>query len=276
METTPATDKCPHYGRRCHVLAECCKTWVGCRLCHDAQLGEQHQIDRFAIRQMRCDLCRTEQPCAQECVRCHENMAAYFCSVCNLFDDKGLEKEVFHCDQCGICRVGGRENYYHCVKCCGCYPHSLEAKHKCLEGSMHRECPICLDVTFDSLESVNVLPCGHVMHSSCFKAYVKHQCELNIVCPTCRTLMFTEDEINGEGEENGEGDTEGEEEGEGDGSDSDGDDADDDSSSSEDSDEDGVVVQVVLGDGGSDDDSDVEMDAAHDAERNVWPGAHRP
>lgn len=43
--------------------------------------------------------------------------------------------------------VGGRENYYHCVKCCGCYPHSLEAKHKCLEGSMHRECPICLDVS---------------------------------------------------------------------------------------------------------------------------------
>lgn len=32
-------------------------------------------------------------------------------------------------------------------------------------------------VTFDSLESVNVLPCGHVMHASCFKAYVKHQYE---------------------------------------------------------------------------------------------------
>ncbi|POM63415.1 Hypothetical protein PHPALM_21189, partial [Phytophthora palmivora] len=97
------TGKCPHYGRRCHVRAECCKKWVGCRLCHDAQFGEEHEIDRFAIRQMRCDLCQVEQPCAQECVNCHENMALYFCSVCNLFDDKGLEKEVFHCDQCGIC-----------------------------------------------------------------------------------------------------------------------------------------------------------------------------
>lgn len=54
--------KCPHYGRRCHVLAECCDTWVGCRLCHDEQFGEQHHIDRFAIKQMRCDLCQTEQP----------------------------------------------------------------------------------------------------------------------------------------------------------------------------------------------------------------------
>ncbi|ETI43285.1 hypothetical protein, variant 2 [Phytophthora nicotianae CJ01A1] len=217
-------------------------------------------------------------------------MAAYFCSVCNLFDDKGLEKQVFHCAQCGICRVGGRENYYHCIKCCGCYPHSLEAKHKCLEGSMHRECPICLDVTFDSLESVNVLPCGHVMHSSCFKAYVKHQydhksaadrlclvltCSIcrhsNIVCPTCRTLMFTEDEINGGEQEN---DEEGEEDGEENGSESDGDDDSDSSSSSESEDEDGVVVQVVVED--VDSDSDVEMDAAHDAERNVWPGVHRP
>ncbi|KAE9009883.1 hypothetical protein PF005_g11504 [Phytophthora fragariae] len=266
--------KCPHYGRRCHVLAECCKKWVGCRLCHDEQLGEQHQIDRFAIKQMRCDLCLTEQPCAQECSNCHETMAAYFCSVCNLFDDKGPEKKVFHCDQCGICRVGGREKYYNCVKCCGCYPHSLEAKHKCLEGSMHRECPICLDVTFDSLESVNVLPCGHVMHASCFKAYVKHH---NIECPTCRTLMFSEDEINGEaedegeeGEENDEDDTEGEEDGEEeDGSDTD----DDDSSSSEDEDEEGVAVQGVAGD---DDDSDAEPNVVHDAERNVWPAAHRP
>lgn len=41
---------------------------------------------------------------------------------------------------------------------------------------MHRECPICLDVTFESLESVNVLPCGHVMHASCFREYVRHRC----------------------------------------------------------------------------------------------------
>ena len=56
------TTKCPHYGRRCFVLAECCDNWVGCRLCHDAQLGSDHLIDRFAIEWMRCNVCQTEQP----------------------------------------------------------------------------------------------------------------------------------------------------------------------------------------------------------------------
>ncbi|RMX69114.1 hypothetical protein DD238_002424 [Peronospora effusa] len=269
---TELLGKCPHYVRRCHVLAECCKTWVSCRLCHDEAFGEQHRIDRFIIKQMRCDLCLTEQFCAQKCMNCHEMMAAYFCAVCNLFDDKGIEKKVFHCDQCGICRVGGRENYYHCIKCCGCYPHSLENKHKCLEGSMHRECPICLDVTFDSLEKINVLPCGHVLHSSCFKTYVKHQYEQkdgvamifrtgNIVCPTCRSPFVNEDENNEEdvaGEDNSE-----------EGESNDG----DENRSSEDDEEDQEVV--IIHDAESGDDSDLEMDAEHDAERNVWPGPYR-
>uniref|UniRef100_M4BBV3 RING-type domain-containing protein n=1 Tax=Hyaloperonospora arabidopsidis (strain Emoy2) TaxID=559515 RepID=M4BBV3_HYAAE len=196
------TTECPHYGRRCFVLAECCDNWVGCRLCHDKQLGSHHLIDRFAIEWMRCNVCQTEQPvclfyvasrgtcwlttcfflhlmcatqkCAQVCVACCTTMAAYFCPVCHLFDDKGREKQIFHCSQCGICRVGGRENYYHCVTCCGCYPHSIRTKHRCVEASMHHDCPICLEVMFDSLDTVNVLPCGHVLHSKCHDQYVKH------------------------------------------------------------------------------------------------------
>lgn len=31
-------------------------------------------------------------------------MADYFCSVCNLFDNQGQQKQIFHCDGCGICR----------------------------------------------------------------------------------------------------------------------------------------------------------------------------
>lgn len=93
METpAAAAEKCPHYGRRCHVLAECCKQWVGCRLCHDDKFGEQHQIDRFAIRQMRCDLCQTEQPVRpsvrpateQEAVAARANAAVLYICVCML------------------------------------------------------------------------------------------------------------------------------------------------------------------------------------------------
>lgn len=87
-------------------------------------------------------------------------------------------------------RVGGRENFYHCNTCCGCYQHSLRDSHTCLAGAMHRECAICLEVcdvvamsredtnsciciiyqvTFDSLEVLQVMKCGHVLHRSCWE-----------------------------------------------------------------------------------------------------------
>lgn len=28
-----------------------------------------------------------------------------------------IEKEQYHCDACGICRIGGRENFFHCDRC---------------------------------------------------------------------------------------------------------------------------------------------------------------
>uniref|UniRef100_K3WB58 CHY-type domain-containing protein n=1 Tax=Globisporangium ultimum (strain ATCC 200006 / CBS 805.95 / DAOM BR144) TaxID=431595 RepID=K3WB58_GLOUD len=175
MSANVSASGCSHYRRHCHVRAECCQQWVACRLCHNEQFTD-HEIDRHAIRIMRCDACLTEQPCARTCSKCEAVMGAYFCQVCNLFDDAGDEKQVFHCDGCGICRVGGRDNFFHCDKCCGCYPHSLQNKHKCLEGSMHRECAICLEVTFASLESVHVLPCGHVLHGGCWEEYISHGC----------------------------------------------------------------------------------------------------
>ena len=52
----------------------------------------------------------------------------YFCYECKLFDDE--DKAQFHCDGCGICRIGGRENFFHCVTCNMCLPTHLEGKHK--------------------------------------------------------------------------------------------------------------------------------------------------
>lgn len=179
-------------------------------------------------------------------------MATYFCQVCNLFDNDSETKQIFHCDGCGICRVGGRENFFHCDKCCGCYPHSLREKHKCLEGSMHRECAICLEVTFASLESVHVLPCGHVLHGGCWEEYIRHGCvclfawvrawrtqrtdawtlcsvvlmmsvRSHYRCPSCRTRMFWSDDAASDGG-NGDEDDEEDESDEGDDDDDDDDD----------------------------------------------------
>ena len=44
---------CPHYRRKCMLLAPCCGEWVGCRFCHDEKhvdnqrdLKLAHAIDR--------------------------------------------------------------------------------------------------------------------------------------------------------------------------------------------------------------------------------------
>lgn len=66
-ETTQEANGCHHYERQCDVLAECCQHWFGCRLCHKDQVGDGHEIDRHAIRKMRCRACQTEQP-VRSCV----------------------------------------------------------------------------------------------------------------------------------------------------------------------------------------------------------------
>ena len=55
----------------------------------------------------------------------------YFCYECKLFDDE--DKAQFHCDGCGICRIGGRENFFHCATCNMCLPTHLEGKHKVID-----------------------------------------------------------------------------------------------------------------------------------------------
>ncbi|KAM1715003.1 hypothetical protein ACFX12_025539 [Malus domestica] len=43
-------------------------------------------------------------------------MGEYFHDICKFYDDD-TTKEQFHCNDCGICRIGGRDKFYHCKKC---------------------------------------------------------------------------------------------------------------------------------------------------------------
>lgn len=53
----------------------------------------------------------------------------YTCLICNLFDDE--DKDQYHCDGCGICRIGGRNNFFHCEVCNMCLPVQLKTNgHK--------------------------------------------------------------------------------------------------------------------------------------------------
>lgn len=81
---------------------------------------KQHTLDRKSVTEVKCAVCSTVQAVAAKCVECGVNFGGYCCLKCNLFDDD-LSKEQYHCDACGICRVGGIENFFHCQKCNCCY-----------------------------------------------------------------------------------------------------------------------------------------------------------
>ncbi|KAK4372567.1 hypothetical protein RND71_007951 [Anisodus tanguticus] len=124
----------------------------------------RHELVRQDVAQVICSVCDTEQPVARVCTNCGVSMGEYFCEI-----DKGL----FHCDDCGICRVGGRENYFHCKKCDTCYSVSLRNNHLCVEDSMRHHCPICYEFLFDSLKDTTVMKCGHTMHTECHHEMIK-------------------------------------------------------------------------------------------------------
>lgn len=136
---------CSHYARKCQVRAPCCPpfTFYPCRFCHDEQCD--HSIDRHAITDMVCMHCAQHtaktnnltparsQPVAATCIDCTQRMARYYCDVCKFFDD-AVDRDIFHCTACGICRRGKREEFFHCQRCNCCYSSSLRAGHKCIEN----------------------------------------------------------------------------------------------------------------------------------------------
>ncbi|ETV75161.1 hypothetical protein H257_10380 [Aphanomyces astaci] len=192
---------CSHYERGCHLLADCCGEWFPCRLCHDDE--SDHAMNRHAVKRVRCRKCRCEQQPQKTCEKCKHVLGQYFCSVCNLFDHKGGDKAIFHCDQCGICRVGGRDNFFHCGTCVGCYPISGQSTHKCVSEAMLKECCICLEDMFNSRESPSILRCGHILHMACFKSMAKFA-RTRFECPLCRgSLLSSDDEVAAHDDERG-------------------------------------------------------------------------
>ncbi|POO03766.1 43kDa postsynaptic protein [Trema orientale] len=141
----------------------------------------RHDIPRHQVTQVICSLCGTEQEVQQVCINCGVCMGEYFCDVCKLFDDD-ISKKQYHCSGCGICRIGGRENFFHCYKCGCCYSMLLKNSHPCVEGAMHHDCPVCFEFLFESLSDITVLPCGHTIHTDCLKEMQEHA---QYACPLC-------------------------------------------------------------------------------------------
>lgn len=144
-------------------IAPCCEKNYVCRLCHDEK--ESHKLDRTSVIDIVCMVCGEEQKVSQRCVACQSIFGKYFCEKCRLYDDE--EKGQFHCDGCGLCRIGGRDNFFHCEKCGCCYSVSLKDDHKCIENATRRNCPICNEDLHTSMKDVFISKCGHMLHREC-------------------------------------------------------------------------------------------------------------
>lgn len=104
---------CQHYHRNVKLQCHTCKKWYTCRFCHDAV--EDHPLIRRDTENMLCMLCGHPQPAAQNCRQCDEQTAQYYCDICKLWDNDS-NKSIYHCHDCGICRIGQGlgKDFFHC------------------------------------------------------------------------------------------------------------------------------------------------------------------
>lgn len=175
---------CDHYERKCALQAPCCSKIYSCRFCHDAV--ENHPLKRNEVKIVQCISCQTEQKVQNACEKCDTVFAKYFCHLCCLYDDSDQDKKQFHCDGCGICRVGGRENYFHCDKCGICLSLKLKDAHKCVENASQSNCPVCLENLHSSRAGCHVPKCGHLIHEKCWLELTKNYYSVaGPRCPIC-------------------------------------------------------------------------------------------
>lgn len=116
-------------------------------------------------------------------------LARYYCDICKFYDDTE-SKEIFHCPDCGLCRLGRPGDYIHCKRCGCCLNQKYYEKHPCIENSLQSDCPICFNYLFKSRDPVTFfMPCGHPLHYECLVQYGK----VSNLCPICRAKWYDEE-----------------------------------------------------------------------------------
>lgn len=183
---------CEHYDRGCKFIAPCCNKEYWCRHCHNkVEYDEQfdpllaHRLVRTEIKEIVCGNCDKKQGISNECIECGLKFGEYYCEKCRFYDN--TDKGQFHCDGCGICRQGGKDNFFHCDKCVACLPLSMKDSHKCLSESLKINCPVCMEYLMDSTKTSTILKCGHTLHTECQRELLKN----NIMkCPQCNESMI--------------------------------------------------------------------------------------
>ncbi|XP_037894532.1 RING finger and CHY zinc finger domain-containing protein 1 isoform X1 [Glossina fuscipes] len=177
-------DGCVHYKRFCLFVTPCCKKFYKCRFCHDE--NESHHFDRKTLTELICAECNARQKVQERCQNCGTLFGKYTCLICNLFDD--LDKQQYHCAECGICRIGGRENFFHCKVCNMCLPMQMKTQgHRCIENISRSHCPVCLGDIHTSRIPCHIPYCGHLLHGTCFDQLLEFG---HYTCPVCQMSLI--------------------------------------------------------------------------------------
>lgn len=139
------------------------------------------------VKEIVCSKCKLKQSVSNKCLECNTQFGKYFCSICNLFDD--TDKGQFHCNLCGLCRVGGETNFFHCQLCNMCISVGIKDEHhkKCNENSYNQDCAFCQEDMFTSVKQLHTVKCGHVFHLNCVNKNLEQN---NYKCPYCSKAMI--------------------------------------------------------------------------------------
>ena len=182
--------KCSHYIRFFELVCEEClkdkkqkQKIFPCHHCHNE--NTYHKIDRSKVLKMKCKFCNCIQPKNNVCINpeCFKKEHRYTCLKCSLWTHK-LDK-IFHCDKCGICRMGDKDDYQHCDKCNLCWKKKFFDSHSCKFDQSDNDCAICMSSLSDNFDNPHILKCGHGFHFHCIMEYSK----TNYKCPICKVTM---------------------------------------------------------------------------------------
>lgn len=196
---------CKHSKIHLHQIFKCCNKVYPCRFCHDED--QEHEAKRFDIDYVKCDFCNVSQKKDSACnnPECYqfEKKHNYYCHKCNIWKNDSdinlqylnsiliqkinVNKKFFHCNKCGICRVGNSDDYKHCDSCNLCIKKNIFDQHVCKIDVKDKNCPICFEKIWSHSENPHILKCGHAMHYSCFVNTINNH---NYYCSICRKSII--------------------------------------------------------------------------------------
>lgn len=178
---------CAHYQRGLKLWAPCCQKLFPCTRCHDEFVGQSHQMDLSSMKAGWCMQCGAFQtdPSAI-CANCSAVFGKYTCVQCGIWESNPYI-HVYHCPYCDMCRVGSGlgNDFFHCMRCNACVSTKMRY-HKCVEGTLDRQCPVCCESLFSTTKPVHYVRCGHLIHRQCFSNYLNHDYR----CAICRCSMI--------------------------------------------------------------------------------------